>query len=530
MVDPPKRVFINQEVCEGCGDCGTQSNCLSVTPIETAMGRKRAIDQSSCNKDFSCLKGFCPSFVTVEGGTLRKPKPVEASDIALPEPVLPKLDRPYGILVTGIGGTGVVTIGQLLGMAAHLEGRGVSVMDMTGLAQKGGAVLSHVRIAERPDRLHAVRIGTAQADLLLGCDLVVSASADALGRAGRERTTAIVNAQETVTGDFTRNADWDFPAAKLQSMIRDVVGKDVDFPDATRLATALMGDAIATNLFMLGFAYQRGLIPVSSEALLRAIELNGVAIPFNKRAFHWGRRAAIDLAAVERIAAPSVTTIPQTLPEIVAHRRKHLTAYQDAAYADRYQALVDQVAAAERARMPGSDALARAVAKSYAKLLAYKDEYEVARLYSDGTFRDRLARQFDGDFGLKLHLAPPLWARRDPATGHLKKQAYGGWAIRAFGLLAKLKALRGTRLDPFGYMEERRTERQLIADYESLVAELIAQLAPANHAAAVALADLPEAIRGFGHVKAASIVKAQARRVELLAAFRNPVAENRAAQ
>jgi indolepyruvate ferredoxin oxidoreductase len=530
MVDPPKRVFINQEVCEGCGDCGVQSNCLSVTPVETAFGRKRAIDQSSCNKDFSCLKGFCPSFVTVEGGALRKPKPVEASDIALPEPTLPKLDQPYGILITGIGGTGVVTIGQLLGMAAHLEGKGASVMDLTGLAQKGGAVLSHVRIADKPDRLHAVRIGTAQADLLLGCDLVVSASVDALGRAGRERTTAIVNAQETVTGDFTRDADWDFPAAKLQGMIRDVVGKAVDFPDATRLATALMGDAIATNPFMLGFAYQRGLIPLSSAAILRAIELNGVAIEFNKRAFHWGRRAAIDLGGVERIASPATTPIPQTLPEIVAHRRQHLTDYQDAAYAERYQALVDKVAAAERARMPGSNALARAVAKNYAKLLAYKDEYEVARLYTDGTFRDRLARQFDGDFALKVHLAPPLWAKRDPATGHLKKQAYGGWVIRAFGLLAKLKGLRGTRLDPFGFTAERREERKLIADYESLVAELIEHLTPANHAAAVALASLPETIRGFGHVKDASIAKAAARRAELRVAFRSPAAENRAAQ
>jgi indolepyruvate ferredoxin oxidoreductase len=393
---------------------------------------------------------------------------------------------------------------------------------MTGLAQKGGAVLSHVRIADRPDRLHAVRLGTAQADLLLGCDLVVSASADALGRAGRERTTAIINAQETVTGDFTRNADWDFPAAKLQSMIRDVVGKNVDFPDATRIATALMGDAIATNPFMLGFAYQRGLIPVSSEAILRAIDLNGVAIEFNKRAFYWGRRAAIDLGAVERVAAPAVTSIPQTLPEIVAHRRKHLTDYQNAAYADRYQILVNQVAAAERSRMPGSDALACAVAKNYAKLLAYKDEYEVARLYTDGSFRDRLAQQFDGDFALKMHLAPPLWSKQ--------KQAYGGWVISAFGVLAKFKGLRGTRLDPFGYLPERREERRLIVDYESQIAELIEHLTPANHAAAVALASLPETIRGFGHVKAKSIAAAAERRLELLAAFRNPAAENRAAQ
>ncbi|HVO01261.1 MAG TPA: indolepyruvate ferredoxin oxidoreductase family protein, partial [Candidatus Cybelea sp.] len=530
MEDPPRRVFINQEVCEGCGDCGTQSNCLSVTPVETAFGRKRAIDQSSCNKDFSCLKGFCPSFVTVEGGKLRKPKPVAADEVALPEPTQPALDRPYGILVTGIGGTGVVTIGQLLGMAAHLEGKGCSVMDMTGLAQKGGAVLSHVRIAARPDQLNAVRIGTGAADVLLGCDLVVSASIDALSRSAPKRTTAIVNAQETITGDFTRNPDWDFPASKLQAMISETVGGAVDFPDATRLATALMGDAIATNPFMLGFACQRGLLPVSAAAIERAIELNGVAIEFNKRAFRWGRRAGIDLAAVERIAAPAPAPLPKTLEEIVAHRRRHLTEYQDAAYADRYQALVDRAAAAERTRAPGLSGFALAVAKSYAKLLAYKDEYEVARLYNAASFADRLAQQFEGDFTLKVHLAPPLWAQRDPATGHLKKRAYGGWVMRAFGILARLKGLRGTAFDPFGHSAERREERRLIAEYEALIAELCAGISPANHAAALALAALPETIRGYGHVKSASIAAAAMRRTELIAAFRNPPAQSQAAQ
>ncbi|HEY4162193.1 MAG TPA: indolepyruvate ferredoxin oxidoreductase family protein, partial [Dongiaceae bacterium] len=458
MPDPAKRVFINQEVCEGCGDCGTQSNCLSVTPVETAFGRKRAIDQSSCNKDFSCLKGFCPSFVTVEGGRLKKPKPAAESVVTLPEPAIAGIDRPYGILVTGIGGTGVVTIGQLLGMAAHLEGKACSVMDMTGLAQKGGAVLSHVRIADRPGRLHAVRLSTGAADLLLGCDLVVSASFDALSRAAAKRTTAIVNAHETITGDFTRNPDWDFPASKLQTMISDTVGGAATFLDAGRLATALMGDAIATNLFMLGLAFQRGLLPVSEAALMKAIELNGVAIEFNKRAFIWGRRAAVDLAAVERAAAPErhAQAMPKTLDEVVAHRKRHLTAYQDAAYAGRYQALVDRAAAAERTQTPGFDGFALAVARSYAKLLAYKDEYEVARLYTDGTFTERLGTQFEGDFKLKIHLAPPLWAKRDPATGHLLKRTYGPWALRAFGLLAKLKFLRGTAFDPFNRTTERR--------------------------------------------------------------------------
>jgi indolepyruvate ferredoxin oxidoreductase len=530
MVDPPRRVFINEEVCEGCGDCGTQSNCLSVTPVETAFGRKRAIDQSSCNKDFSCLKGFCPSFVTVEGGRLKKPKPIEEIGVVLPEPTLAQIDEPYGILVTGIGGTGVVTIGALIGMAAHLEGKACSIMDMTGLAQKGGAVLSHVRIADRPERLHAVRIGIGAADLLLGCDLVVSASFDALSRLSSERTTAIVNSQETVTGDFTRDADWQFPAAKLQAMIKDGA-RAVTFPDATRLATALMGDAIATNPFMLGLAYQRGLLPVSAESIRRAIELNGVAVEFNVRAFQWGRRAAVDLAGVERAAAPaSQRVIPTTLEEIIAHRRAHLTRYQDAAYAARYQALVDRAMTAERTRMPGMEGFAVAVAQNYAKLLAYKDEYEVARLYSDGRFDHRLGEQFEGGFKLKIHLAPPLWAQRDAVTGQLKKRSYGNWVLRAFPLLAKLKFLRGTAFDPFGRSAERIEERGLIAEYEAMIDELIGALSPANHAPAIALAALPQTIRGYGHVKAHSIAEATKRKTELLEAFRHPQAQSRAAQ
>jgi indolepyruvate ferredoxin oxidoreductase len=530
MPDPQRRVFINQEVCEGCGDCGTQSNCLSVTPVETAFGRKRAIDQSSCNKDFSCLKGFCPSFVTVEGGKLRKPQAAAGLDIALPEPAVRGTAQPYGIMVTGIGGTGVVTIGQLLGMAAHLEGKGASVMDMTGLAQKGGAVLSHVRIAETPAQLHAVRVGIGAADLLLGCDLVVSASLDALGRAAPGRTTAIVNAQETITGDFTRDPDWNFPAAKLQAMIR-AAADNVEFPDATRLATALMGDAIATNPFMLGYAYQRGLLPVSGAALERAIELNGVAIDFNKRAFRWGRMAAVDPAAVERAANPKpAKPLPKTLDEILAHRSDHLAAYQDEALAERYAALVIRAREAEKQRTPGMEGFALAVAQNYAKLLAYKDEYEVARLYTDGTFAARLQGQFDGDYKLKVHLAPPLWAQRDQETGTLKKRAYGGWVLPAFRLLAKLKVLRGTAFDPFGHSAERKEERRLIGEYEATVAELIAGLNPGNHRAAVALASLPDAIRGYGHVKEKAIAEAALRRNELLEHFRNPPAQDRAAE
>ncbi|GIK98753.1 MAG: indolepyruvate ferredoxin oxidoreductase [Alphaproteobacteria bacterium] len=530
MPDPPKRVFINEAVCEGCGDCSRASNCLSVVPVETELGRKRQIDQSSCNKDFSCIEGFCPSFVTVHGGALRKRRPAEIGVAAetLPEPVLPDLDEPYGMLVTGVGGTGVVTIGALIGMAAHLEGKGCSVLDMTGLAQKGGSVFSHVRIAQRPEDIHAVRLAAGGAHLLLGCDLVVAASFDALAKLERGRSRAIVNSHETTVGDFTRQPDLEFPTAKLARAILDAAGEPAtEFLDATRIATTLMGDSIATNPFMLGYAYQKGLVPVSADALERAIELNGVAVEANKRAFLWGRRAAHDLSSVEaavRRAAPEPAShdIARDLDEIVARRSVYLTAYQDAAYADRYRALVERVRRAEAEQAKGRTGLAEAVARSYFKLLAYKDEYEVARLYTDGEFRRRLEEQFEGDYRIEFNLAPPLLAQRDPATGHLRKRSFGPWMMSAFRLLARLKGLRGTAFDPFGRTAERRTERRLIGEYEALVEELIAGLDGDNHALAVEIAAIPQSVRGFGHVKEASIAAAKAREAELVAAFRRP--------
>ncbi len=529
MADPPKRVFINEAVCEGCGDCSTASNCLSVVPVETEFGRKRAIDQSSCNKDYSCVNGFCPSFVTVHGGSLKKPERVKADATAfaeLPEPALPAIGEPYGILVTGVGGTGVVTIGALLGMAAHLEGKGVSVLDMTGLAQKGGAVFSHIRIASRPEDIHAVRIAAGDADLLIGCDSVVAASPEGLTKLRRGKTRAVVNEHETITGAFTRDPDFPFPASDLRRQITEAVGEDAaDFIEATRIATALLGDSIATNLFMLGYAYQKGLVPVSAEAILRAIELNGVAVAFNKDAFLWGRRAAHRRAEVERAAAAPLTAprpLARTLDDIVARRVAFLTQYQDAAYAARYEALVRRAAAAERDKAKGRSGLAEAVARGFFKLMAYKDEYEVARLYTDGAFLAAVRQQFAGDFTLQFHLAPPLTAERDATTGHLKKRAYGPWMMSAFRLLAKLRRLRGTPFDIFGYSEERRTERRLIGQYEALIDEVLTRLDSGNHALAVALAAIPEKIRGFGHVKAANLAAAKAREAELLKLFRAP--------
>ena len=527
--DPAKRVVINDLVCEGCGDCSTASNCLSVVPVETEFGRKRAIDQSSCNKDYSCLKGFCPSFVTVEGGSLKKRSGTDLDETGLPpmpEPTLPALAEPYGMLVTGVGGTGVVTIGALVGMAAHLEGKGVTVLDMTGLAQKGGAVLSHIRIAERPDDIHAVRVAAGSADLLLGCDLVVSAGSEALSRAQRDRTRAIVNSHETITGDFTRNPDLLFPSGELQQSIAAAVGQDrAEFIEATRLATGLLGDSIATNLFVLGYAYQRGLVPVSAAAIERAIELNGVAVAFNRSAFQWGRRSATDPAVVEaralpKDALPEGHRISETLDELIARRIEFLTCYQNADYAERYAARVRHIREIEAARIPDRTALTEAAARALFKLMAYKDEYEVARLYTETDFVSRINDRFEGDYRLRFHLAAPLLTNRDPATGHLQKQTYGPWMLTAFRLLAKLRGLRGTPFDIFARTTERRTERRLISEYEALLDEVVAGLSPQSHEIAVELAGLPLEIRGFGHVKEANRRRIKEKEAELLARFR----------
>jgi indolepyruvate ferredoxin oxidoreductase len=522
--DPARRVFINETVCEGCGDCSEKSNCLAVSPVETEFGRKRAIDQSACNKDYTCLNGFCPSFVTVQGGRLKKSQAITADESGfaiLPEPQIPETKEPWGILITGVGGTGVITIGALIGMAAHLEGKGVTALDMTGLAQKFGAVFSHVRIAERPEDIHAVRVAAGEANALIGGDIVVSANTEALAKMKAGVTRAVVNCAATPTAEFIRNPDWQFPLEKMQRTILEATGEGrADFIDANGLATALMGDAIYGNLILLGQAWQQGLVPVSLAAVQRAIELNGVAVEANLKAFLWGRRAAHDRAAVERYARPaSVVELPrvQTLDDLVGRRAAFLTDYQDAAYAGRYRALVDKVRAAEAPL--GSTRLAEAVAKNHFKLLAIKDEYEVARLHADPAFHARIASVFEGDYRLNFHLAPPLLAKTDPVTGLPKKRAYGPWMLTAFRWLAKLKFLRGGPLDVFGRTAERRMERALIDEYERDVAELLARLGAASLDTAVELAGLPEHIRGFGHVKQRSIDAARQKRETLLARF-----------
>jgi len=522
-----QRVFINEAVCEGCGDCGVQSNCTSILPVETEFGRKRVIDQSSCNQDYSCLKGFCPSFVTIEGGAPRKSRaakqPLPAQLESLPPAASAQLkDAPYNILITGIGGTGVITIGALLGMAAHLEGKGTSALDMTGMSQKNGAVTSHVRIARTPEGIRAQRIATGEADLILGCDMLTAGAHDAIAKTRPGRTVAVINLHQQPPGPFAQNPDWQFPVEQIRALIDESVGGRSHFIDATRLATALLGDSIATNLFMLGYAFQKGLIPLQEESILKAIELNGVAIEANQKAFEWGRRAAVNVQQVENIATPAkpvVVQMPQNLETLIRRRVAFLTDYQSARYARRYEALVAQVRDAE-AGIGAGEALTKAVAKYLFKLMSYKDEYEVARLYTNGDFDKRLQESFEGDFKVTYNLAPPLLSKRD-AHGHLVKRRYGSWMKLAFRFLAPLKGLRGTALDVFGYSAERKLERALIRDYEALIRELLTILSPKNHRAAVELASLPERIRGFGHVKEANIALVAAEREKLLRQLRH---------
>ncbi|MBV9954991.1 MAG: indolepyruvate ferredoxin oxidoreductase family protein, partial [Pseudolabrys sp.] len=528
--DPDKRVVVNDLVCEGCGDCGVKSNCVSVQPLETEFGRKRLIDQSSCNKDYSCLKGFCPSFVTVHGAKLKKGESVAepAHWSALPEPTLAQANHPYSIIVTGIGGTGVVTINAILGMAAHLEGKGVGVIDMAGLAQKGGAVYSHMRIANNPGDIHAIRVAAGGADLVIGGDIVVVGTKKVLTAIKQGGTRVIVNTAEFTPGDFTRNPDYSLPTERLKRAITSAAGENrTNFIDAGRLATALLGQSIGANMFMLGYAYQQGALPLSAEAIEKAIAMNGEAVAMNLSAFRYGRRAAVDPAAVEALVKPAAEVerdslkLSQSFDEMFARRISFLTQYQSKRYAARYRKLVEHVKAAEAEKAHGQCALTEAVARYLFKLMAYKDEYEVARLYAETNFVEQAKAGFDGDLRLEFHLAPPLFARRDKITGEPKKMSFGQWMLPVFRVLAKLRFLRATPLDMFGYTAERRTERKLIRDYETLIAEIIERLTPANHATAVALAAIPEKIRGYGHVKARHLAAAKAEEAALLEQFRN---------
>ncbi|GAB1384998.1 indolepyruvate ferredoxin oxidoreductase family protein [Melaminivora sp.] len=507
LATPAKTVLINELVCEGCGDCSEQSNCLSVEPYETEFGRKRRINQSSCNKDFSCVNGFCPSFVTIEGGQLKKAKKEKKGDLAslppLPEPQLPLAEQAYGIVVAGVGGTGVITIGSLLGMAAHLEGKGVVTQDAAGLAQKGGATWSHVQIANRPEAIYTTKVDTAKADLVIGCDPIVAANKVTQAVMQPGRTFVALNTHGTPTAAFIHNPDWQFPASSCEAAIAAAVGAEwLGVLDAERAATELLGDSIYTNPLILGYAWQKGRVPLSRAALLRAMELNGVQVENNQAAFEWGRRLAHDPAQVQALLTTAQViefVKPPPLAQVIARREEFLTGYQNAAYAQDYRSLVDKVRQAED-RLGQGQRLTQAVARYLFKLMAYKDEYEVARLHTDPAFMARIDSMFEGDYRIVHHLAPPALAGKND-RGELVKKSYGPWVRQAFSLLTRFKGLRGSAFDPFGKTEERRTERALIVQYRACIEELLAGLTPERLPLALQIARIPEGIRGYGHVK-----------------------------
>ena len=528
LVEPSKRVVINELVCEGCGDCSVQSNCLSVEPVETEFGRKRRINQNTCNKDYSCVKGFCPSFVTVEGGQMTsakkasKERPNPFGLPALPEPALPLAEKPWGVVVGGVGGTGIITIGQLLGMAAHIEGKGIVTQDAGGLAQKGGATWSHIQIANRMEAINTTKVGTAEADLVIGCDPIVTANKATLAVMREGRTYVAMNTHGTPTAAFVNNPNWQFPAANCDAAIVAAVGAaHIGAVDADQLAVQLIGDSLYTNPLLLGFAWQKGRVPLSLAALMRAIELNGVQVDNNKAAFEWGRRAAHDLAAVQSLLKPAqvIEFVKRggNVDDMLAKRVEFLTGYQDAAYAGTYKAFVDKVRSAEAPL--GTTKLTEAVARYLFKLMAYKDEYEVARLHTDTAFLDKIASQFEGDYKLHYHLAPPMIAKKND-KGELVKQPFGPWMLTAFKLLASMKGLRGTALDVFGKTEERKTERALIGEYRECIEALLPSLAPANLTLALEIARLPEDIRGYGHVKERHLAAVRPKWAKLMADWR----------
>jgi indolepyruvate ferredoxin oxidoreductase len=533
MVDPDKRTFINAAVCEGCGDCSVKSNCVSVQPLETTLGRKRQIDQSNCNKDFSCVTGFCPSFVTLYGAKVKKAEKSalkidpESIFAQLPVPAMPALNDNYGILVTGIGGTGVLTVSAILGMAAHLEGRGCSIMDMTGMAQKNGAVLSHLRLAPTRGEIYSSRIGPASAAVVIGCDMVVTAGMEALKAVRPGYTHSVVNSTIVPTAQFQSNKNVDFQEAGLLTNIKKVNGADkVSAVDATRIATALLGDSIATNLFMVGYAVQKGLVPLSIATIEEAIRLNGVAVTMNMHAFNWGRVAANDPVLVEQVAdqMKARTTSEaehkvETLNDVIAIRRKLLTDYQNSAYANKYSDLVEWMRKREQELMPGSERMTAAVAHNYAKVMAYKDEYEVARLYTNGEFKQNLKETFEGDFEIKFNLAPPTISKKNPRTGELIKREYPSWMMNVFNVLARFKSLRGTALDIFGKTEERRMERRLIGEYEALTRHVIEKFSPEKIDQAAELLSLYDDIRGYGHIKERNYKEVKQKESALLAKF-----------
>ncbi len=535
--DPAKRYFINDRVCEGCGDCGVASNCTSIQPLETAFGRKRRIDQSSCNKDYSCVEGFCPSFVPVSGGALRRGTGSPAVSMpsksrAIPEPKIPDLLQrdSFSILITGVGGTGIVTVGALLGMAAHIDGLAVTVVDQLGFAQKGGSVVTHLRIATSPEKIHAARVNTALADSLLACDMLVAANDKIIPALSAEVTRGIINTEHNLTGDFARNANLAFPDNAVRARLKkSIAGNGSHFFAASELARVLLGDSLGANLLLTGFAWQQGLIPVSASAIREAVALNGIAVDWNLEAFEWGRYLAHNPEVIDDILAPAAQPLDlkarPTQQDLIDNYAQELTRYQNGTYADDFLRVIKKIQESVTTALGDDPEILECVAHSLFKLMAYKDEYEVARLYTAPEFREKLERQFEGSYTLRFNLAPPLLSRRDKSTGHPRKIEFGAWILPLFRLLAYCRPLRGTALDVFGYTDERKMERRLIADFEAMILTMATELDPDKRGLFMEAAALPTTIRGYGHVKMESIKQYQDALDELLLRWRCPPAE-----
>ncbi len=528
IVDPKEKIFINHEVCEGCGDCGIQSNCVAILPYDTELGRKRKIDQSSCNKDYSCINGFCPSFVTVEGGEIKKPKIVEFKNQIISDPKqIFNQDKVISIVLTGVGGSGVVTVGALIGMAAHIEGKGCGIIDMAGLAQKGGAVTSHIRIANTSDEIKAIRIGPGGADLLIGCDNLSSATSDLLKLINTDGYI-VANTNEMFTGDFTRNVDYSFPILEITKRLKSTISKEkITLLDSTKIANTLLGDAIASNLILLGVVWQLGLLPLSKSSIEKAIDLNGIAVKQSKLAFEYGRYFVEKKELVKSLLNKNSVEEPkklETFDEILKDRYKRLIEYQDKNYALDYYNFLDNVVKYD---MFKEKLFSKAVAKNLYKLMAIKDEYEVARLYTNGNFFHNLHQQFDGDFKIKLHLAPPLFSKFDKSLGRPKKIIFSQWIFTILSFLSKIKKIRGTYLDVFSYSKERKLEKSILEEYKKQINSLKNQINSMNYDVAVKIANLPDTIKGYGLIKEKNYFTAKDREVSLIKKLRNTPAQKK---
>ncbi len=524
--NPARRLFINDRVCEACGDCSVASNCVSVEPLATAFGEKRRINQSSCNKDYSCSEGFCPSFVVVDGAEPRRAAgdiDLSALTAKLGEPERAALDAPINLLITGIGGTGVTTVAAVLAMAAHIDGLNVTTLDMTGIAQKGGPVTSHVRFARGGAPIEGPRVPAASLDVLIAADPLVAGGAEALTLMNPARTKSIANRRIAPTAEFVIRQSQSHDAGRIEAAL-DAASAKLVAEDVSMLAEALFGDAILANTMLLGMALEAGALPVSLSALQNAIRLNGAMVERNLQALAAGRLLVADRAALIAKVAPPQEARELSLDERIDFLARELAAYQNAAYGERYRARIAEVRAADAARGREDLALTRAVAENLYRLMAVKDEYEVARLYAAPEFREKLAAQFAPGARLRVKLSPPFFAGTDKATGRPRKFAFGPWIFPAFKLLAALKPLRGTLLDPFARLAERRAERALLSEYEGDIKLAVDRLGAADYDRLVAFLGVPDAVRGFGPVKMAALEKAKAKRLQLLSALDNPPA------